>query len=208
MTTQQFIAKARAVHGNFYDYSKTHYVRSIEYVIIICPEHGEFRQQAASHLMGYGCKWHKGYTLEEFIKKATTIHSDKYDYTMVIYRGTNEYILIICPIHGQFYQTAGSHLEGHGCRRCAGVELTTEDFIAKAKNIHGATRYDYSKVVQDCATPSLLYAIYMVNSYRSRNFIYMMNTDAPNVLKDNSLPLPYNGLHTKLFSMDITFNTR
>lgn len=54
-TTEQFIADARAIHGDRYDYSKTQYLTNREKVLIICPTHGEFWQRASHHLEGRGC---------------------------------------------------------------------------------------------------------------------------------------------------------
>lgn len=42
LTTEEFIEKARKIHGNKYDYSKVVYVNSQTKVCIICPIHGEF----------------------------------------------------------------------------------------------------------------------------------------------------------------------
>ena len=55
LTTEEFIKKAREVHGDKYDYSKVEYVNSKEKVTIICPEHGEFMQVPSMHLRGHGC---------------------------------------------------------------------------------------------------------------------------------------------------------
>ena len=55
LTTEEFIAKAKQVHDNKYDYSKTKYNHSTDKVKIICPIHGEFEQQASVHLFGHGC---------------------------------------------------------------------------------------------------------------------------------------------------------
>ena len=41
-TTEQFIEKAKNIHGDKYDYSKVNYINNKTEVIIICPEHGEF----------------------------------------------------------------------------------------------------------------------------------------------------------------------
>ena len=41
-TTEEFIERARKVHGDKYDYSKVEYINSRTKVCIICPEHGEF----------------------------------------------------------------------------------------------------------------------------------------------------------------------
>jgi hypothetical protein len=42
LTTEEFIAKAKAVHGDRYDYSKVEYVNASTKVCIICKKHGEF----------------------------------------------------------------------------------------------------------------------------------------------------------------------
>lgn len=81
-----------------------------------------------------------------FIQKAHKIHGDKYDYCKVEYVNNNTKVCIICPIHGEFWQTPNHHLSGQGCPKCSGnVKKTTEQFIAKAKEIYG-DRYNYSKV--------------------------------------------------------------
>jgi len=53
--TEQFIAGAKAVHGDRYDYSEVEYVHCETKVKIICPKHGPFEQVARSHLKGSGC---------------------------------------------------------------------------------------------------------------------------------------------------------
>ncbi len=55
MTTEEFIHKAQAVHGDKYDYSKVEYAGSKTKVCIICPKHGEFWQVASHHFKGHGC---------------------------------------------------------------------------------------------------------------------------------------------------------
>ena len=56
MTTEQWIERAKAVHGAKYDYSKTVYINQRTDVIIICSVHGEFTQKADSHIRGFGCR--------------------------------------------------------------------------------------------------------------------------------------------------------
>ena len=53
-TSETFIAKARKVHGDRYDYSKVRYVDEHTKVCIIDPEYGEFWQQPNAHLNGRG----------------------------------------------------------------------------------------------------------------------------------------------------------
>lgn len=50
-----FIARAKEVHGDKYDYSKVDYQDMHSKVLITCPRHGEFYQRAQSHLLGSGC---------------------------------------------------------------------------------------------------------------------------------------------------------
>ena len=153
-TTKEFINKAREVHGDKYDYSKAKYVRSNTKVCIICPEHGEFWQKPNRHLSGDGCpkcgiesrQKIRSLTTEEFIKKSSEIHGNKYDYSKVNYVGTHTKVCIICPEHGEFWQAPNSHLKGSGCPKCSGVaKLNTTEFIKKAREIHG-NKYDYTKV--------------------------------------------------------------
>jgi len=54
--TEQFIAKAKRVHGDKYDYSLVSYERAVLPVKIVCPAHGEFEQKPKSHLLGRGCR--------------------------------------------------------------------------------------------------------------------------------------------------------
>lgn len=55
LTTNEFITKAKKVHGDFYDYSKVEYINAHTNVCIICPIHGDFLQTPNSHLRGCGC---------------------------------------------------------------------------------------------------------------------------------------------------------
>ena len=52
LSTGEFVARARDVHGDKYDYSRADYVTSHGKVEIICPEHGSFWQSPATHTMG------------------------------------------------------------------------------------------------------------------------------------------------------------
>lgn len=55
LTTEDFITKAKQVHGDKYDYSMVNYTLSQNEVDIICKQHGKFRQIARNHLFGAGC---------------------------------------------------------------------------------------------------------------------------------------------------------
>lgn len=152
----EWIKKAIRVHGEFYDYSKVKYNTARDKVIIICPEHGEFLQKAASHIEGVGCmkcyRNSKKYNLKEFVERANNKHNNKYDYSKVVYINSSTKITIVCPTHGDFEQTPCSHLTGRGCIKCKyenQPNLTRKNInnvILDFKKVHGDL-YDYSKVI-------------------------------------------------------------
>lgn len=97
---------------------------------------------------------------KEFIEKGTQLHNDKYDYSKVEYINSRTKVKIICPVHGEFEQLPSSHLQGNGCPKCArewtdvhkenhcisarqSRGMTTEEWIERAKQVHG-DKYDYS----------------------------------------------------------------
>ena len=135
LTIDEFIEKARKLHGNDYIYSKFRYVNSHTKGIIICPDHGEFNQVPSSHLSGRGCPAcgedkminNRFLTTEEFIEKARLKHGEKYDYSAVSYNRSNSKVKIICPAHGTFEQTPNSHLNGKGCRECFRVRQSSKE---------------------------------------------------------------------------------
>ncbi len=72
LTTEEFIARARSVHGNKFDYSQVIYRGMHSSVRIICPRHGQFIQHAQGHLTGRGCAYcsnPQGNEVFEFIAK-------------------------------------------------------------------------------------------------------------------------------------------
>lgn len=120
-TTSEFISQAQVVHGNQYDYSKVTYVNSNTKVCIICPIHGEFLQTPDAHIRGQHCPkcMGKDVTTGSFVGKARLKHGNKYDYSKVRYTNNSTKVCIICPEHGEFWQTPANHLRGSGCPECA-----------------------------------------------------------------------------------------
>ena len=169
MTLEEFIRRAREVHGDKYDYSKVDYKNNYTKVCIICPTHGEFMQVPSNHLQGAGCPYcrnegisgRQADTYEEYVLKARTVHGDKYSYPRDKFQvGGKDKIGIICPKHGLFYQRKSVHLDGKGCIRCRDEKFsidnrkTQEQFIADAIRVHGEGAFDYSNVkYEDGKTP-------------------------------------------------------
>lgn len=83
-------------------------------------------------------------TVKEFIEKANKIHNNKYDYDKVIYTGQNDKVCIICPKHGEFWQSPKTHYKAN-CPNCRykASELEIEEFFNKCQEIHNK-KYDYS----------------------------------------------------------------
>jgi hypothetical protein len=148
ITTEDFIEKAKLIHGDRYDYSLVNYVKSYSKVKIICSVHSVFEKSPNDHLDRQGCPKCSDTNLQKegFIKRARVIHGDRYDYSLVEYNGRKKSVKIVCQEHGIFEQIAQIHLKGSNCPRCMGLyKKTNEDFINDAKLIHG-DRYDYSLV--------------------------------------------------------------
>lgn len=169
LTTQEFIARAREVHGDKYDYSKVNYINSDTKVCIICSVHGEFWQTPFHHLAGNSCKKcamktlqdNRRMTTERFIERVKEIHGDKYDYSKLHYCRPHEEVCIICPEHGEFWQRAAVHLyNGCGCPKCGDLSTknlqikSTEQFVQECKRVHG-DKYDYSKAIYEGANNNI-----------------------------------------------------
>ena len=95
----------------------------------------------------------KRLTTEEFIKKAIMVHGDRYDYSKTVYTKSSEKVCVKCKEHGDFWQTASSHLRGAGCPKCAEgaggrarLLFTRDEFIKKSREVHG-DKYDYTNTV-------------------------------------------------------------
>lgn len=126
MTYDEFLSKYKEIHKELkYEFDESTFVDSHTPMRVICPKHGEF-WKSPRNILKYDCwkcsyekRGHKNLlTTKEFIEKAIKIHGNKYNYSESIYGGTKKPIKIICPKHGEFYQTPNDHLNGKGCPIC------------------------------------------------------------------------------------------
>lgn len=124
------------------------------HVKVKCKVCGHIRETTANNILRFGCKSCKTKintdktrkSTEQFIEQARVIHGDKYDYSKVNYVQNKQPVEIICPTHGSFFQTPSKHINvKQGCPKCAGRNPTKEEFLSRAKEIHG-NFYDYSQV--------------------------------------------------------------
>lgn len=155
MNNLEFIQKAKEIHGNSLDFSKTQFDGNwSSKVVATCPIHGDI-EVTAKHLIysKVGCKQcsfdKQRIDLHEAISAIKEIHGDKYDYSKVVYNNNRTPITLICPIHGEFEITLNSIKRQHaGCPQCAIESIKnklSDDFISfkeKAERIHG-NRYSY-----------------------------------------------------------------
>jgi hypothetical protein len=144
-TNVWFLQEAKKIHGDRYGYPEE-YIGIETLLTILCKEHGPFKQTPHNHLSNHGCRDcrdnSRRLTDEQFLDRANKVHHGKYKYVS-IYTNANDYIDILCPIHGLFIQRISSHLEGKGCLPCGSIITgnnlrgTFEEFLKEAKLIHG-----------------------------------------------------------------------
>jgi len=86
-------------------------------------------------------------TKEKFVEQSNTIHNFKYDYSKFVYINAHTKGIIICHIHGEFYQNPNSHKNGYGCPTCGGTKKSSLlEFVNFVDPLH-LFKYDYSKFV-------------------------------------------------------------
>lgn len=130
-TREEFIGKAKVIHGNKYDYSKSEYITKRTKLEIICKHHGSFWQLPGGHLKGNGCKQcvfdELRLTTEEFTQQAILKHGNRYDYSKVVYKTNHDKVEIICKEHGSFWQTPNNHTNINGENGCPGCAISGFD---------------------------------------------------------------------------------
>ena len=128
-TVDEFIAAARDIHGNRYNYSSVQYTNNKTPVTVECLQHGTFEVCPRDHLhKKSGCPacanvvkgaYHKKDT-QWFTQQATLLHGNAYDYSRVQYQRYHDKVEITCPHHGVFLQSANLHIgRGAGCPTCS-----------------------------------------------------------------------------------------
>ncbi|ACE75755.1 P15 [Xanthomonas phage phiL7] len=153
LTQEEWIAKARAVHGDRYGYELVEYRGQMEKVTIVCSDHGPFQQIAYSHMCGHGCPTCSGRTkktTDNFASQAAQVHGGKYTYVDSIYAGNHKKLNVACGVHGIFSVTPKNHLHGSGCPRCKSENQsllrrkTTDGFVLHSRGVHG-DKYLYGR---------------------------------------------------------------
>lgn len=146
---QLFLEKAKLIHLDKFIYDKIEYVDQKTPLIIICKEHGEFKQNPYNHLHGNcpNCvskEQLKKYT-EQFIERSKNKHNNKYSYEQCVYTRGCDKVAITCPDHNIFFQVAHQHELGQGCPECAKSKqlMTKDEYVARAMKIY-SDKYSYN----------------------------------------------------------------
>lgn len=131
---------------------KAEYKNNTTAITFICAEHGEYiAQPQAVKRAKNGCRlcYNKArqMSFEEFVKKAISIHREKYKYNENTWNGSHSKTTIFCKdCNNYFHQTGNHHLKGSGCPVCANKskQLSFEEFVKSAMIIHG-DEYEYDE---------------------------------------------------------------
>ena len=117
VTTESFVAEAKEIYGDRYDYSKIDYKNREHRVVVTCPIHGDFQVFAREHLDGKGCpKCEKG---EKYIAKLKEKFGDKFGLDEFVYESSTSPVTLICPTHGAFSRLPHQILNAPlGCPEC------------------------------------------------------------------------------------------
>jgi len=116
-----FESKANMVHKNKYCYSLSNYIHSNTPITIICNKHGQFSQTPNNHLLGHGCsKCSNTYTppVGVFFDICNQVHQHGFDYDESSYINLKSKLRITCSDHGEFIQSASTHMHGGICPKC------------------------------------------------------------------------------------------
>lgn len=157
LSTQEFVKRAKVVHGDKYEYDDVIYINNHTKVKIFCKNCKEyFYQVPLSHLAGNGCEKcsykfranKKMLDLDTIISRFRQIHKNKYDYSNIIYTGMKNNVKIVCNSCGNYFlMSPANHLKGEGCPYCnKNFCKTTKQFISEARLVHGDD-YDYRNVI-------------------------------------------------------------
>lgn len=158
MTTEDFVARAKQIHGDTYDYSKVKYKKSGTKVEIICPKHGSFFQIAGNHInpkIRCGCPYCAGRKLITGVNDFATLYPEaasEWDYSKNnvfpsdIFSKTNKKYYFLCPKGHSYLQSPNyKTYKNYGCPYCSGQALLTGYNDLQTVYPEIAKEWDYSK---------------------------------------------------------------
>lgn len=130
-STENFIHKAKRVHGERYLYAKTEYKGDKKKLIITCKEHGDFEQDPYSHInksKPCGCpicgvistNSKQRHSLEMITKLLSANTNSNISIDLSTYTNFKSKLKCTCKFHGEFNQTLPILIKSqYKCPRCA-----------------------------------------------------------------------------------------
>jgi ssDNA-binding Zn-finger/Zn-ribbon topoisomerase 1 len=141
-TKAEFIERSRDMGFNLGYGLLPEKMTMFDYVTLICPIHGKYKQQVNNHLnLGQGCKQCVNLRLGKerrlgkttFLARASLVHDNghyNYDKIPDDFKMTDK-VIIHCSRHNiDFEQMAKSHMTGFGCPICGNVLSKRENAIS------------------------------------------------------------------------------
>ena len=200
ITKKEFVRRSQEYFGNLYDYSLFDELPPVgRKVKILCLEHGEiFLQEPRIHMRGHvGCSVCKSLKLsgsskqrgvlqtsqelsEEFTRRAEEVHGSTYNYKEFKYVNASTRGKIICPVHGEFWQTPSNHLRGHKCPDCS-IQKKKENTFKQTCKQKGVNYYRALKRRQAGLPQEKIFEKGFVRTTREINQIKVFGETYPNL---------------------------
>jgi len=217
LTTEEFVKRANEIYSHKYGYDKCVYIHSLDYVIVTCPKHGDFKIKASNHINNkQGCprcskesaslKLRTSYdNLMEDIKKLNV----DFDFSLIPkdFKNKRQKVDVICKKHGKFSCQIRDIFRSKFCGcKCCRVEADRHDidiFKEKSASQHG-DKYDYSKTIYKTAHDPVIvtcpdHGDFIVKPYthvsgkgfcpKCTSFVSSMEIDCIDFLKENEIKI-------------------
>lgn len=145
-TTNEFVIEAKEIWGDHFDYSVTEYVNRKSLVTIICPNCGPIEIVAGNHVSKQpsrkpaGCdRCNRNFaarlltkSFNDFLISARTVHEGRYEYTESTYVSARVPMRMVCPLHGEFFQSPDSHINKQsGCPKCGNIKKANDSLAER-----------------------------------------------------------------------------
>lgn len=134
LTNDEFKRRIIEIFGEEYLLNEVNYQCCKSKIKLYCKKHGYFVSTAYHLLQGHGCPKcgvkknadKKRLTICDCIERFREIHGNRYDYSKMKYINIRTKACIICPEHGEFWQTPQKHMSGQGCPKCKRSHLEND----------------------------------------------------------------------------------
>ena len=173
--TSEWIAEARAIWGNEFDYSRALYRTGREKITIGCRNCGFIEVIASNHVTSQKTRKPAGCNIcnrakaarkltkpfAQMVLEARKIHGNRYEYLEHTYRGAKNLMQMVCPVHGKVDMTPDSHINRKSiCIECGKTKKASDTL---------ATRYlDLQKKISRLSHETVKLSF---SSFKGQNFV-------------------------------------